>query len=119
MVVIDWSDARLGDRHADVARTLALFWIAKIAATSRLERWLLTAARGRLRSGYLAGYRAEAPLDDARLRYWEALHTASGWAQLLELPYDTREAVPEMVSRIEPSLAAEVKRRFCRLTNSR
>lgn len=28
MTLIDWSDAAVGDRHADVARTLALFWLA-------------------------------------------------------------------------------------------
>ena len=56
--VIDWSDAALADRHFDVARTLTLFSFAYIVATSKIERLMLKAARGVLRSRYLKGYRA-------------------------------------------------------------
>ena len=43
--VIDWTDAGLGPREADVSRTLLLFHIAAIAASSRLERRVLTRRR--------------------------------------------------------------------------
>ena len=42
--VIDWSEAALGDRHHDIARTLTLFSFAYIGASSSIERVLLKAA---------------------------------------------------------------------------
>jgi aminoglycoside phosphotransferase (APT) family kinase protein len=83
--VIDWTDAGLGPREADVARTLLLFHVASIAASSALERQLLRLAGPRLASRYRKVYEASAPLDEGRLRTWEALHALHGWAQVLTL----------------------------------
>jgi aminoglycoside phosphotransferase (APT) family kinase protein len=83
--VIDWSDAALGDRHFDVARTLTLFSFAYIVATSTLERLLLKAIRGFMRSRYLKGYRRALPLDERRLAYFEALQSLYALGQLCEL----------------------------------
>jgi aminoglycoside phosphotransferase (APT) family kinase protein len=83
--VIDWTDAGLGPREADVARTLLLFQVASIAASSALERQLLKVAGPRLASRYRRAYEASAALDEGRLRAWEALHALHGWSQVLTL----------------------------------
>jgi aminoglycoside phosphotransferase (APT) family kinase protein len=83
--VIDWTDAGLGPREADVARTMLLFQVASIAASSALERQLLKLAGPRLASRYRKAYEGSAALDDERLRTWEALHALHGWSQVLTL----------------------------------
>jgi len=55
--VLDWSDAAVGDRHCDLARTLALFWLAPPLAPSKLERTILTLLRGYLVRAYVSAYR--------------------------------------------------------------
>ncbi|TAK65396.1 MAG: hypothetical protein EPO22_04970 [Dehalococcoidia bacterium] len=85
LVVIDWSEAALGDRNCDVARTAALFWFAPLGASSAAERVLLWSLRGFLRGRYLAAYRLRQPVDGERLRYWEAAHAFNGWLQMVEL----------------------------------
>ena len=40
--LIDWTDAALGPREGDVARTLLLFEVASIAAGSSVERAALS-----------------------------------------------------------------------------
>ncbi len=80
--VIDWTDAGLGPREADVARTSLLFHIAAIAAGSALERFVLEVAGPRLARRYQRTYAAGAPLDAERMRVWEVLHGVHGWAQV-------------------------------------
>ena len=80
--VLDWPDATIGDRHHDVARTLALFWLAPPLARSTVERMLLTVIRGFVIRRYVSYYEKELPLERARLRYWEALHVVMAWAQV-------------------------------------
>jgi len=117
--VIDWSDAALGDRHFDVARTLTLFSFAYIVATSTLERLLLKAARGFLRSRYLKGYQRAFPLDGRRLAYFEALQSLYALVQLCEAqaePADETTGAARRSLRDLPDLIAEadvyVKRRI-------
>ena len=80
--VIDWTDAGLGPREADVARTALLFHVARIAASSAVERQALRLAGPWLSKRYLRTYRARSPLDDGRMRVWEVLHGVHGWAQV-------------------------------------
>ena len=56
--VIDWTDAGLGPREADVARTLLLFHIAAIAAGCAVERAVLKVAGPRLARRYRRTYEA-------------------------------------------------------------
>lgn len=80
--VIDWTDAGLGPREADVARTLLLFHVASIAADSMAERVALRFAGPRLAERYRHTYEADVPLDAGRLRTWTVLHAVHGWAQV-------------------------------------
>jgi len=119
LTIIDWSEAALGDRHHDVARTAALFWFAQLAATSAAERLLLLTVRGFLRGRYLAAYRRQLPLDATRMRYWEAAHAFNGWLQLVELRHRgpaAPELSLEMVQQFTPRIAEELRRYFWRCT---
>jgi aminoglycoside phosphotransferase (APT) family kinase protein len=114
LVVIDWTEADVGDRHFDVARTLAVFWFAKLGARGLPERMLLHAARGFLRNRYLDEYRRRAPVDLERLRYWEAFHVFAACLLLAELPFDTRVAQPKAVRSLHEGFEEEVRQRFWR-----
>lgn len=83
--VLDWTDAGLGPREADVARTVLILNVASIAAGSRLARAVLKLAGPRLARRYRRTYEEGASLDEGRLRSWEALHALHGWAQILML----------------------------------
>ena len=80
--VIDWTDAALGPREADVCRTLLLFNVAALAAEGRLERAALRRVGPRLERRYRTAYESEAPLDPMLMRRWEVLHAVHGWAQV-------------------------------------
>jgi len=80
--VIDWTDAGLGPREADVARTLLLFRVAAVAADGRLARVVLRRVGPVLSRRYARTYAGSAPLDERRMRAWEALHAVHGWAQV-------------------------------------
>jgi aminoglycoside phosphotransferase (APT) family kinase protein len=88
MFVLDWTDAAVGDRHHDLARTLALFHLAPPLARNPLERVLLRSLRRFIIPRYLARYEEELPVDPARIRYWQALHAFKAWVQLLALSVD-------------------------------
>jgi aminoglycoside phosphotransferase (APT) family kinase protein len=79
MTLLDWPDAALGDRHADVARTLAVFSLAADFERSRLTRMILKTLRPYIVSRYLREYRKHLKLSKKRLRYWEAAHALSEW----------------------------------------
>jgi aminoglycoside phosphotransferase (APT) family kinase protein len=79
--VIDWTDAGLGDRHGDLARTLLLFDMAAIAATNPAERVVLAGVGPVLGRIHRRGYAATTSIDDRRLRLWEPVHLIHSWAQ--------------------------------------
>jgi aminoglycoside phosphotransferase (APT) family kinase protein len=84
-VVIDWTDSVVGDRHYDVARTVALFRVASIAAGSTAERLALKAAGPWLARTYRRAYERALAVDPARFAYWTAAHLLRGWAQIVGL----------------------------------
>lgn len=113
--VIDWTDAGLGPREADVARTLLLFNIAGIAATSSLERAILNRGGPWLARRYRRAYEQGESLDPSGLRLWEALHALHGWAQVEMLhagafASDSSSAGNE--ARVPRSVGAWLRARF-------
>jgi aminoglycoside phosphotransferase (APT) family kinase protein len=78
--IIDWTDAGLGDRHGDVARTILLFEIAAVGAESRQERLAMRLLAPWLRRRYQRAYERHLPLDTARLRLWAPAHYLHLWA---------------------------------------
>lgn len=80
--VLDWTDATLGPREADVSRTLLLFHVASIAANGAAERAALRVVGPWLERRYRRAYLAHAELDPVLLQRWEVLHLVHGWAQV-------------------------------------
>ena len=117
--VLDWSDAVLGDRHYDVARSTLIFWIAPIIAESTLERVALRAARGYLQWQYLRSYRRLHPIDDRRLGYWKALHALAAWQLVTRVQDPQGElagvAREDAVARLPAELGVELQRLFWKL----
>ena len=84
-MVVDWTDAALGDRHGDVARTSLLFHFgAALATSNRAAKAAMGASQGLLSRRFLRAYTRWVPLDAGRLRKWEAVHLLHGWAQVVE-----------------------------------
>jgi aminoglycoside phosphotransferase (APT) family kinase protein len=115
LTVVDWTDAGVGDRHADVARTLALFDLARIAAGGRVERAALTVAGPLLGRLYRRGYQRRLPIDPARIELWLPVQVLHGWAQALALHaglFDRDDPSDDRAERVPPSLVDELQRRF-------
>ena len=113
MSVIDWTDAGLGDRHADVARTVLLFQLATIAANSAVERRVLGVMGPRLARRYLHSYRIQAPVDDRRLAMWTPVHLLHGWAQALGRGTGAFEdGAPGAADRLPPGFADVLEHRL-------
>jgi aminoglycoside phosphotransferase (APT) family kinase protein len=81
--IIDWTDAGLGDRHCDLARTVALYDLAAIVATSSIERMVLGVVGPRLGAAYLGRYEAALAVDHGRLALWTPIHLLHDWSQSL------------------------------------
>lgn len=113
--VIDWTDAGLGDRHGDAARTQLLFRVAAVAATSAAERALLKLAGPPLAAQFLRQYDKQLPLDRDRLAAWETVHLLHGWGQVEALHAGLigrdreRDRVP---ATLAPWLRARLERRL-------
>ncbi|HEY1619240.1 MAG TPA: aminoglycoside phosphotransferase family protein [Streptosporangiaceae bacterium] len=114
--VIDWTDAGIGDRHADIARTAWVFRLAAVAAPRRAQRFLLGALGPLAASVYLAAYQRELPIDPERLSLWLPLHLLHAWAMAASAERDAvGPADPADVGRaFSPGLAAWAQREFWR-----
>src|SRR5262249_1748126 len=71
--VVDWSEADVGDVHADVAPTLVLLESAPVTTRTFAQGLLAPPARWILRRRYLVTYRRHSPLNPTLLRYYIAL----------------------------------------------
>jgi aminoglycoside phosphotransferase (APT) family kinase protein len=113
--VIDWTDAGLGDRHGDVARTALLFRVAAIAASKPSERAALRAAGPVLSRRYLRAYARYAPLTRERLWLWEPLHLLHGWSQVAGVQAGLWENLADddaRTERVRPGLGEWLQARF-------
>jgi len=108
--VIDWTDAGVGDRYGDVARTLLLFEIASIAASNAVERLALRRIGPTLGRWYRRSYAADAPLDQERIALWTPVHLLHGWSQVRGL--HAGRFADDGTERIPASFGDELRRRF-------
>jgi aminoglycoside phosphotransferase (APT) family kinase protein len=113
-VAIDWTDAGVGDRHGDVARTLLLFDIAAVAASNAVERLALRAVGPTLGRWYRRSYAAGAPLDEARIALWTPVHLLHGWSQVrgLHAGQFTCDGTDDRAARVPASFGDELQQRF-------
>ena len=79
--ILDWSEADVGDRHADVAYSLVLMRSAPVQIGKTLwQRFTSLPGRWLFWKYYLHAYRKRLPLDEQTLAYyvaWAALHRLS------------------------------------------
>ena len=115
--MLDWADAKVGDSHCDVARSLVIFSIAPLAASSTVERVALRASKGWLARRYRRAYEQAHPVDAARLQYWMALHALFGCGQVASLHAGRNDAEtrPDNIDRVSPELAAGLRANFEKL----
>jgi aminoglycoside phosphotransferase (APT) family kinase protein len=73
LIVIDWTEADVGDPHADVAQTLLNLECMTEDHPSWYDRFWTAMGRWLFNRTYLRAYDSQAPLADARLRYYRAL----------------------------------------------
>jgi aminoglycoside phosphotransferase (APT) family kinase protein len=73
MIVLDWELARLADPAYDVGRTLVLLRLAPYPM-SRVTRAVIQPFATALARGFERRYRERNPLDEASVRWHEALH---------------------------------------------
>jgi len=78
--VIDWTDAGIGDRHGDVARTEWTFRSAAVILSGETGQAASAALDPGLADSYLSYYQRELPIDPARLRLWMPLQHLNAWA---------------------------------------
>jgi aminoglycoside phosphotransferase (APT) family kinase protein len=116
--VIDWTDAGIGDRHADIARTAWAFRLAAVADPRGTRRLLLGTLGPFVAAAYLAAYQRELPVDPARLSLWLPLHVLHAWAMAAAAEREAAgpdAARPDAVGQaFAPGLAAWAQREFWR-----
>jgi aminoglycoside phosphotransferase (APT) family kinase protein len=73
LVVLDWSEADLGDPHADVGTSVMFMECLPPIKITRLQRLAILAGRCIFLSKYLSAYRRHLPLEEEKLAYYRAL----------------------------------------------
>jgi aminoglycoside phosphotransferase (APT) family kinase protein len=72
LVVLDWNEADVGDRHADVGTTLMLMECLPPIHVTRLELFFVRMGRLVFLPQYLHAYRRHLPLEEDKLAYYRA-----------------------------------------------
>jgi aminoglycoside phosphotransferase (APT) family kinase protein len=122
VAVLDWSDADVGDRHADVATTLFVTETAPVEAVRPWDGLLTAPGRWLVKHLYLRAYRQRMPCDPARLRYFGALAALRRLAtigQWLRHGPETAGYQPGVLKRLSNSYIYTVERYFYRRTGVR
>ena len=115
VTVIDWTDAGIGDRHGDVARTLLLLELAELAASNHLERAVLRMVGPWLARSYRRAYERSLDIDPARVALWTPVQLLHGWAQARALHaglFDRGDRPDDRAERVPEALVAELEGRF-------
>jgi hypothetical protein len=115
-VPVNWAGAGTADAELDVAATLTGFWSGALYIGNAVQRRMYRMARDPLASGYLSAYRAAAPrpLDEGRLRYWQAFHLCRLAAGVLRCASDgPADAWDPAAAVVQPRAAVtEVRKRI-------
>lgn len=80
-VVVDWTDAALGDPHGDVARTVVLFEVVALLASGRGERVAMRGVGPSLARRHRRAYGRRRRLDVRRIDLWRPVHLLHDWAR--------------------------------------
>lgn len=113
--VLDWSEADVGDRHADLAATLILIDSAPIDLSKLRQR--LATAMGKILLGrwYLRAYRKQLPVDADRLRYflaWAAFRRLCTWGKWLRAGPQVTGYKPAALQSVRPDRIVFLRQAF-------
>jgi aminoglycoside phosphotransferase (APT) family kinase protein len=116
---LDWSEADVGDVHADLAMTLLLLRHGPVVGLSTSERLLAPLTRWFLARRYGIVYGREAAIDRDLLRYyaaWACLRRLATYGQWLHAGPLSTGSKPAALRRVTPAHVRELQRFFARLT---
>jgi aminoglycoside phosphotransferase (APT) family kinase protein len=117
--VLDWSEADVGDRHADLAMTTLLLRYAPVEGLSPHERLLAPLTRWFLARRYRIVSRRTAPIDRERLRYylaWACLRRLATYGMWLREGPLCNGSKPGALGRVTPGHVRELSGRFAQLS---
>jgi aminoglycoside phosphotransferase (APT) family kinase protein len=117
--VLDWSEADVGDRHADVATTVLLMQTAPVHDTSLRERLLVPATRWVMIHWYLHVYDRRLGLDLRLLRYylaWTALRRLAIGGMWLRAGPQSNGCKPSAVRHLQTGYVERLQDCFRRWT---
>jgi aminoglycoside phosphotransferase (APT) family kinase protein len=120
-VVIDWSEADVGDVHADLATTVLLLRHAPVHDLTPGERLLAPVARWALARRYLKVYGRQATIEPQRLDYylaWACLRRLATYGMWLHAGPECNGSKPSAVRRVTPGHVGGLQRLFARLTGT-
>ena len=121
LTVLDWTEADVGDPHADVATALMMIECLPHPAASVWGRAAVPVGRWLTRRGYLAGYRQTRPVDGRRLTYyraWAALRRLAGYGRWLCAGPASTGAKPSAARHLTPSHLRYLCRYFERFSGT-
>jgi aminoglycoside phosphotransferase (APT) family kinase protein len=118
-VALDWSEADVGDNHADLATTLLLLRYAPVEGLYPHERLLAPLTRWLLARRYRVVYRRARPIDRGRLRYylaWACLRRLTTYGMWLRAGPLSNGSKPGALGRVTPGHVRELAGCFARLS---
>jgi len=120
--VLDWSEADIGDRHADVAIALFIIDAVSVEELSLWDRLVMPIGRWLTHRRYLRAYRRLLPVDPIRLHYyqaWAALRRLTWYGQWLAEGARVMGFKPGAEGRLRAAHVADVERYFERYSGVR
>jgi aminoglycoside phosphotransferase (APT) family kinase protein len=117
--VIDWTEADVGDPHADIATTLMLLACVPQPHQSLWASLSVPVGRLLMRRWYLSGYRRRLPLDENKLAYYRALaafHRLAGYGRWLCAGPTSTGCKSSALRYLSPGHLARVEHYFRRWT---
>ncbi len=117
--VLDWTEADLGDPHADVATSLMLMECIPAGETSWYQRLLVFLGRRALCMMYRRNYRRGMPLRRKRLNYYRALATLwrlCRYGQWLRAGPEITGSKPTSIQHLTADHVRDLERYFERWT---
>jgi aminoglycoside phosphotransferase (APT) family kinase protein len=121
-VALDWSEADVGDMHADLATTLLLLRHAPVEGLSFHERLVTPLTRWFLGHRYLKVYGRGTAIDRRRLAYylaWACLRRLPMYGMWLRAGPLSNGSKPRAVERVTPDHIPDLQLGFERLTGVR
>lgn len=117
--ILDWSEADVGDRYADIATTMLLMSTAAVEGVSFRERLLTPLTRWVLVQRYLTVYTRRRGYDARRLRYylaWAALRRLAICGMWLRAGPESNGCKPSALQHVRTGYVERLREAFRRWT---